>query len=151
MTAHAFRKKGIGSAKDAQDAFPPLQPNSTPEAAECKNGLQFLRCSDDPNILCPPPEQKSALRRPRRRGDGLHYWCCPFPDTTLHERTFSVVDPFPLNDTQSAAVFRDQTTDLRPANAPANVYGYHVSPEYLRAERTTLLAGRDFTWHDDKN
>jgi hypothetical protein len=31
------------------------------------------------------------------------------------------------------------------------VYEYHVSPEYLRAEGTTLLAGRDFTWHDDKN
>jgi len=60
-------------------------------------------------------------------------------------------DPLLLNDTQSADVFRDQTTDLRPANAAANVYEYHVSPEYLRAEGTTLLAGRDFTWHDDKN
>jgi len=59
-------------------------------------------------------------------------------------------DPLLLNDTQSADVFRDQT-DLRPANAAANVYEYHVSPEYLRAEGTTLLAGRDFTWHDDKN
>lgn len=60
-------------------------------------------------------------------------------------------DPLLLNDTQSADVFRDQTTDLRPANAAANIYEYHVSPEYLRAEGTTLLAGRDFTWHDDKN
>ena len=59
--------------------------------------------------------------------------------------------PLLLNDTQSADVFRDQTTDLRPANAAANVYEYHISPEYLRAEGTTLLAGRDFTWHDDKN
>src|SRR5205807_2982967 len=60
-------------------------------------------------------------------------------------------DPLLLNDTQSADVFTDQTSDLRPANATANVYEYHVSPEYLRAEGTTLLAGRDFTWHDAKN
>lgn len=60
-------------------------------------------------------------------------------------------DPLLLNDTQSADVFSDQTTDLRPANAAANVYMFHVSPDYLRAEGTTLLGGRDFTWHDDTN
>src|SRR5207245_2419069 len=58
-------------------------------------------------------------------------------------------DPLLLNDTQSADVFSDQTTDLRPANAAANVYVFHVSPDYLRAEVTTLLGGRDFTWHDN--
>ncbi len=60
-------------------------------------------------------------------------------------------DPLLLNDTQSADVFNDQTTDLRPANAAVNAYMFHVSPDYLRAEGTTLLGGRDFTWHDDKN
>jgi len=60
-------------------------------------------------------------------------------------------DPLLLNDTQSADVFSDQTTDLRPINAARNVYMFHVSPDYLRAEGTTLLSGRDFTWHDDKN
>ena len=60
-------------------------------------------------------------------------------------------DPLLLNDTQSADVFSDQTTDLRPANAAANVYMFHISPDYLRAEGTTLFGGRDFTWHDDKN
>jgi predicted permease len=60
-------------------------------------------------------------------------------------------DPLLLNDTQTSDVFRDQTTDLRSANAAANVYLFHVSPDYLRAEGTTLLTGRDFTWHDDKN
>jgi len=60
-------------------------------------------------------------------------------------------DPLLLNDTQSADVFSDQTTDLRPVNAAGNVYMFHVSPDYLRAEGTTLLSGRDFTWHDDKN
>jgi len=59
--------------------------------------------------------------------------------------------PLLLNDTESSAVFSDQTIDLRPASAAANVYEYHVSPDYLRAEGTTLLAGRDFTWHDHKN
>jgi len=59
--------------------------------------------------------------------------------------------PLLLNDTQSADVFSDQTTDLRPINAARNVYMFHVSPDYLRAEGTTLLSGRDFTWHDDKN
>jgi hypothetical protein len=28
---------------------------------------------------------------------------------------------------------------------------YHVSPGYFQAAATTLLAGRTFTWHDDKN
>ncbi len=60
-------------------------------------------------------------------------------------------DPLLLNDTQSTDVFSDQTTDLRPANAAANVYMFHVSPDYLRSEGTMLLSGRDFTWHDDKN
>jgi predicted permease len=61
-------------------------------------------------------------------------------------------DPLLLQgNTESSDVFSDQTTDLRPANAAANVYIFHVSPDYLRAEGTTLLGGRDFTWHDDKN
>lgn len=60
-------------------------------------------------------------------------------------------DPLLLNDTQTSNVFREQTTDLRPANAAANVYLFHISPDYLRAEGTTLLSGRDFTWHDDKS
>jgi predicted permease len=55
-----------------------------------------------------------------------------------------------LNGTNSSDVFTDRTTDLRPPNAAANVYTYHISPEYLRAEGTTLLAGRSFTSHDDK-
>ena len=60
-------------------------------------------------------------------------------------------DPLLLNDTAISDVFSDRTSDLRPANSAANVYMYHISPDYLRAEGTTLLSGRDFTWHDDKN
>jgi predicted permease len=60
-------------------------------------------------------------------------------------------DPLLLNDTSSQNVFTDATTDLRPQSAAANPYVYHISPDYLHAEGTTLLSGRAFTWHDDKN
>ena len=48
-------------------------------------------------------------------------------------------------------VFTDTTTDLRPSNAVAVAVMYCISPEYLHAAGTALLAGRNFTWHDDKN
>jgi predicted permease len=48
-------------------------------------------------------------------------------------------------------VFRDSDADLRPANAAASAYYFHISPGYFHAAGTTLLAGRDFSWHDDKN
>ena len=48
-------------------------------------------------------------------------------------------------------VFTDQTTDLRPANAAANVARFEISPEYFHAAGTTLLKGRAFSWQDDKN
>ena len=60
-------------------------------------------------------------------------------------------DPLLLNDARSSDVFKDQTADLRSQNAAANVYVFHVSPDYLHAEGVTLLRGRDLNWHDDKN
>jgi ABC-type antimicrobial peptide transport system permease subunit len=33
----------------------------------------------------------------------------------------------------------------------ANVERYEISPEYFQAARTSLLAGRALSWHDDKN
>jgi predicted permease len=48
-------------------------------------------------------------------------------------------------------VFTDQTTDLRPANAAAQAVTYKISPEYFQAARTTLLAGRNLSLHDDKD
>jgi predicted permease len=52
------------------------------------------------------------------------------------------------NDTE---VYTDESTDLKPSNAAAIPLIYSISPEYFRAAGTALLAGRDFTWHDDKN
>ena len=48
-------------------------------------------------------------------------------------------------------VFSDRATDMRPPNAVAQAIEYRISPEYLQAAKTVLLAGRNFTWHDDKN
>ena len=62
-----------------------------------------------------------------------------------------LTDGLLLNDSNSSIVFTDRTTDLRPSNAASDAYTFHVSPEYLRAEGTSLLSGRDFTWHDDMN
>jgi hypothetical protein len=47
-------------------------------------------------------------------------------------------------------VFKDTTTDFRQSNAVANIYSQNVSAGYFRAAGTTLLAGRTFTLHDDK-
>jgi predicted permease len=48
-------------------------------------------------------------------------------------------------------IFADQTTDLRTANAAANVQVFKISPEYLYAAGTSLLAGRSLSWQDDGN
>jgi predicted permease len=49
----------------------------------------------------------------------------------------------------STHVFSDQTSDLRPSNAAAEVMHYNISPGYFSAAGTTLLAGRTFTSRDD--
>jgi ABC-type antimicrobial peptide transport system permease subunit len=46
-------------------------------------------------------------------------------------------------------VFTDQTTDLSPSNAAAVAIQYGISPEYLHAAGTALLAGRGFSPDDD--
>lgn len=51
----------------------------------------------------------------------------------------------------SSLVFADTTTDLKTSNAAADTLKYRISPGYFSAAGTTLLAGRNLTWHDDKN
>jgi predicted permease len=50
-----------------------------------------------------------------------------------------------------ANVFKDETADLRLSNVATIPYRYNISPGYFAAAGTALLAGRSFTWHDDKN
>jgi hypothetical protein len=62
-----------------------------------------------------------------------------------------LVNPAPLYaGSVSNLVFTDQTADLTPAHAAAQVFLYKISPEYFHAAGTALLSGRTFTWHDDK-
>jgi len=49
------------------------------------------------------------------------------------------------------SVFSDETSDLRPTNVAAASMTYQISPEFFAAAQTPLLAGRAFTWHDDKS
>ena len=46
-------------------------------------------------------------------------------------------------------VFTDSTTDFRPTNQAADAMNFIVSPGYLQAAGTTLLAGRDLALSDD--
>ncbi len=57
----------------------------------------------------------------------------------------------PLNGgTDSMRVYADTTTDLRPANAAARTATYTISPGYLHAAGTRLIAGRQLSAHDDR-
>jgi predicted permease len=48
-------------------------------------------------------------------------------------------------------VFKEETRDRRPSNIASMPYRYDVSPGYFDAAGTRLLAGRAFSWHDDKS
>jgi predicted permease len=62
------------------------------------------------------------------------------------------VSEIPLGGGGSTAdVFTEQTTNLRTSNAAANVQVFKISPEYLHAAGTSLLAGRGLSWQDDGN
>ena len=50
-----------------------------------------------------------------------------------------------------AEVYKEETSDFRPPNAAATPFRYEVSPGYFEAAGTNLLAGRNFSWKDDKN
>jgi predicted permease len=48
-------------------------------------------------------------------------------------------------------VYTEQTADPKPANVAISPFRYGISPGYLRAAGTALLAGRDFAWSDDQS
>jgi predicted permease len=48
-----------------------------------------------------------------------------------------------------SGVFADSTTDFRPKNGLADAMNYNISPGYLGAAGTKLLAGRNLTLQDD--
>jgi predicted permease len=49
----------------------------------------------------------------------------------------------------STPVYREGTADQRTSNSVMAARYYSISPGYLRAAATRLLAGRDFTWQDE--
>ena len=67
-------------------------------------------------------------------------------------RSVGLVNQIPLGGGESTEdVFTEATTDLRTANAAANVQVFQVSPNYFHAAETSVLAGRSFSWQDDKS
>jgi predicted permease len=59
------------------------------------------------------------------------------------------VDQAPLGSGGSSTpVYREGTADPRPSNAVMVPKYFAISPGYLQAAGTRLLAGRDFTWQD---
>jgi predicted permease len=51
-------------------------------------------------------------------------------------------------DTSVAAVFSQESADFRPSNKAFDIYYFDVSPGYLNAAGTPLLAGRDVSFTD---
>jgi predicted permease len=49
----------------------------------------------------------------------------------------------------STPVYREGTGEQRTSNSVMFAHYYSISPGYLQAAATRMLAGRDFTWHDD--
>jgi predicted permease len=49
----------------------------------------------------------------------------------------------------STEIFTDTETDLSMPKSVAQALVYSTSPGYFNAAGTTMLAGRNFTWHDD--
>jgi len=63
-----------------------------------------------------------------------------------------MIDNLPLSfGANELYVYGSDASDFRPSQALADTYAYAASPGYFNAASTDLLAGRTFTWADDKN
>ncbi|MFZ0393462.1 MAG: ABC transporter permease, partial [Terracidiphilus sp.] len=63
-----------------------------------------------------------------------------------------IIDNLPLGlGWSQTAVYPEGTTDFKSTTEAAEPMQYSISPGYLAAAQTALLAGRNFTWHDDRN
>ncbi len=61
-----------------------------------------------------------------------------------------VVDTLPMNGGEdTTSVYGATTRSFRNSNSVASARFFEISPGYLKAAGTHLLAGRSFTWHDD--
>jgi predicted permease len=61
-----------------------------------------------------------------------------------------MIDEIQLNaGGSSTPVYREGTQDFRSSNSVMEAKYFTISPGYLAAAGTPLVAGRDFTWHDD--
>jgi predicted permease len=61
----------------------------------------------------------------------------------------AVVDSAPFLGGGEWFVYRWGTTDFLPSHKAFAAPTFVIAPGYLKAAGTPLLAGRDFTWHDD--
>jgi len=61
----------------------------------------------------------------------------------------SVVDSVPFRGGGEWFVYRWGTTDFLPSHKAFAAQTFLIAPSYLKTAETPLLAGRDFTWHDD--
>lgn len=60
-----------------------------------------------------------------------------------------IINNPPLGGEGSATpVYREGTADIRPSNSVLTAHYYSISPGYLDAAQTRLVAGRDFSWDD---
>ena len=60
-------------------------------------------------------------------------------------------DSAPFKEGGGWFVYRWGTTEFLPSHMAFGAGNYLISPGYLQTAGTRLMAGRDFTWQDDKN
>lgn len=61
------------------------------------------------------------------------------------------IPPLHVTCREPSYIFTDKTVELCSSNAAARAASFSISPDYFQSTGTALLAGRNVTWHDDKN